>query len=576
MGEPLPGHRLGSRPSIRAVPVTDPAEQAELDAQRRGVNANRGSYPDAAADSQEQVTVLPSPPIILGNRYYIIRELGKGGMGEVLEAKDRNVFGRRVAVKKILRSGAGPNGSVRFDDEIKALATLQHPHIVTVIDRGEDNENHPYFVMEYLEGGSLASQLSKGRLPWREAAEYIRQALKGLAYMHGSNFLHRDLKPANLLLAADRQTVKLSDFGLSRSEENPRRLTQSGQGMGTLGYIAPEQWEGKAERRSDLFSLTATFYALLAGKDPPSSYRELPKVEGLPEEIRERLHSLLRKGTAQNPGDRYQTAEEYLKAIDELLGTPIRPEDPPPVLFLISGAMARQEQERWQHFLKLPEPTWTNSRQIRFQLVPPGRFWMGLQGGPGREVTIPHALWAAEFPITNRAFREFLTAQGLASYGRGPDDAPAVNLSVHDVTAFCAWLGKDGHIYRLPTEAEWEYLARAGCSGVVWWPANANPRDCAVFDTTEPAVADPTRANALGLIDVLGNVCEWTSSAYRLELTEEAERPAAQAESGRVIRGGCYRDRRLEDLRFEARNVLSPSTRLPILGARLVRELAPR
>ena len=210
---------------------------------------------------------------------------------------------------------------------------------------------------------------------------------------------------------------------------------------------------------------------------------------------------------------------------------------------------------------------------------------------PQRSVEIERPFWAAVFPLTNAVIRRFsetassndgpLVAELLRDrsfisrcrFGKTTDDIPAVEISAEDAEIICAWMtGLDGRHYRLPTEAEWEYLARAGATGAFWWEDDGLPQDLAVFGRTGPAPADERRANAWGLIDVLGNVAEWTSSDYDTLDSGEASKAASMLSSdARVIRGGSWNDK-LEDLRLYRRLSMYRGTRARYLGVRVVCE----
>ena len=136
--------------------------------------------------------------------------------------------------------------------------------------------------------------------------------------------------------------------------------------------------------------------------------------------------------------------------------------------------------------------------------------------------------------------------------GKAHDDLPAVGINASDAEILCEWLqGLDGRPYRLPTEAEWEFMARAGSTGMHWWPDGDDPQRRAMFGGSSPAAADPERANPWGLIDVLGNVWEWTSSTYEPLASGAASRASGPLSSeARVVRGGSWRAKTEGDVRI--------------------------
>ena len=211
--------------------------------------------------------------------YEIVAAIGAGGMGEVYKARDTRL-GRTVAIK-VLPPGAAadPERRRRFEQEARAVAALNHPHICTLYDIGRDGETD-YLVMELVAGETLAARLTKGPLPRAQAIELATQMAQALARAHGEGIVHRDLKPGNVMLTES--GVKLLDFGLAKLTPAGTLATEltslptegapiTGQGtiVGTLAYMAPEQLEGKdVDARTDLFAFGAVLYEMLTGRRP--------------------------------------------------------------------------------------------------------------------------------------------------------------------------------------------------------------------------------------------------------------------------------------------------------------------
>ena len=207
------------------------------------------------------------PPHIPG--YEVQGVLGHGGMGIVYRALDTRLH-RTVALKMLLAGPyARPGERERFLREAEAAAGLRHPNIVQVYDVG-NHDGRPYFTMEFVEGGSLAQQLSGTPLPSRQAAELLATLASAMEAAHRSGIIHRDLKPSNILLTAD-GTPKVADFGLARRQERGAGLTVSGAPLGTPSYMAPEQARGLTHAVGpplDVYSLGAILYELLTGRPP--------------------------------------------------------------------------------------------------------------------------------------------------------------------------------------------------------------------------------------------------------------------------------------------------------------------
>ncbi len=223
------------------------------------------------------------PGTVLGD-YELVRRLGMGGMGVVFEARQRNVLGRPVAVKVLRNAFETEELSRRFRREVAAVAELDHPGIVPVVDARVDGGT-PYYVMKFVEGVSAAAlvrELKDGaRVPaeTRPARRFIEQGARGwiariglqvaeaLQYAHEHGFVHRDVKPGNVLLTPRGRAV-LVDFGLVAAV-GEERLTLTGEFVGTLGYASPEQVRGEElDARSDVYSLGATLHELLALERP--------------------------------------------------------------------------------------------------------------------------------------------------------------------------------------------------------------------------------------------------------------------------------------------------------------------
>ncbi|MCB0194908.1 MAG: protein kinase [Anaerolineae bacterium] len=196
-------------------------------------------------------------------RYELHAPLGRGGMGTVYKGRDP-FMERWVAVKTITVHDAAQRA--RFQQEARAAGSLNHPHITTIYDVGEEGDL-AYIVMELVEGDTLAARLA-APVPWPEAINLLLPVADALAYAHDRGVIHRDIKPANILVSTEGK-VKLTDFGVARLEAALRRITESGSTVGTPLYTAPEQLENQAvDGRADLFSLGIVLFELMTGRHP--------------------------------------------------------------------------------------------------------------------------------------------------------------------------------------------------------------------------------------------------------------------------------------------------------------------
>jgi Tol biopolymer transport system component/predicted Ser/Thr protein kinase len=224
--------------------------------------------------------------------YQIEALIGEGGMGKVYRARDTRL-GRTVAVKV-----SSARFGERFEREAQAVAALNHHHICHLYDVGPD-----YLVMEYVEGAPL-----KGPLPADQVLKYAAQILDALDAAHRGGITHRDLKPGNILLS--KQGIKLLDFGLAQIAAGPgdatlTHMTQEGAAMGTPAYMAPEQWEGKADARSDIYAFGCVLFEMLTGKRAVAD--RIP--------VAEPFESILRTCLEKDPDERWQSAREVKHAL---------------------------------------------------------------------------------------------------------------------------------------------------------------------------------------------------------------------------------------------------------------------
>ncbi len=258
--------------------------------------------------------------------YSITAVLGAGGMGRVYKV-EHCLTGRTEAMKVLSAELASETQIKRFEREMRSLARLSHPNIAA-LHNAVHSENQLILLMEFIEGQTLESMFGGGRLPLDTGIGYIRQMLSALGYAHQQGVVHRDVTPANVMVTGD--YVKLTDFGLSKSYGDSL-LTNCGEVLGSLPYLAPEQLKGttQPDRRSDLYSVGAILYEHLTGQKPFGPNRRLAPVltdsEGDPQppsqlepSLSPKWDGILRRALAKDPAHRYQSSEEFLDAIAQL------------------------------------------------------------------------------------------------------------------------------------------------------------------------------------------------------------------------------------------------------------------
>ncbi|MCX4746764.1 serine/threonine protein kinase [Kitasatospora sp. NBC_01287] len=259
---------------------------------------------------------------LLGERYRLVGELGRGGFGVVWEAYDQRV-GRQVAVKT-LRDQDGRQDQeagtdrARFGREMAVLARLTHPNIVLIFDQGEaaeGGESYRYLVMELLNGLTLKQVLATERPELPRALDWARQLCAALAAAHAADVIHRDIKPENIMFTdPDHRLLKVLDFGIAQIGDNKDGgLTTAGVVIGSAPYLAPERWRGEAGTvRSDLYALGCVLFELFTGARPFTAagtyalmvqHVEAPPVPAtaLPRELDRLLLDLLAKDPAARP-----------------------------------------------------------------------------------------------------------------------------------------------------------------------------------------------------------------------------------------------------------------------------------
>lgn len=421
---------LMSAAELEEIPAALPADRKPRDAQdlaRELVRRKKLTKFQAEAVYQAR-----SKSLVLGN-YVILDKIGAGGMGQVFKAQHRRM--KRVVALKVLPPSVTkqPHAVQRFQREVEAAARLAHANIVTAFDADEANGVH-FLVMEHVEGRDLSSIVKQeGPLPARRAVDYILQAARGLEYAHRTGVVHRDIKPHNLLLNAD-GVVKILDMGLARIEEGPGgkdvtdALTQSGNILGTVDYMPPEQALNTrlADHRSDIYSLGCTLYYLLAARslyggttftEKLLAHREqpIPSLRDLPGDIPRSLAAIFERMVAKEPTARYASMSEVIVDL-----------------------------ERWSS--AAPGPV-TRVRLVRSGVT---RKWLVIAAVAAILLSLPLAI-ALVIVVTGSS------ATGLTNSSGPGGEAGAAKASTGGDAAFDQWLDQ---VSRMPPEEQLTAVAR--------------------------------------------------------------------------------------------------------------------
>ena len=266
---------------------------------------------------------------LLNERFRLEEQIGSGGMSTVYRAFDPTLE-RWVAIKLMHRDiSTDPDQLERFRREARAVARLSHPHVVTVIDFGEDSGT-PYIVFELVEGETLKERIKRlGRLPVDEAVAYAIEIGRALSAAHAERLVHRDIKPQNVLIDANGR-AKVTDFGIARSLE-AHGLTADGRVLGTTDYVSPEQAMGhQVTEQSDVYSLGVVLFEMLTGDTPFKAETQvavamkhvrepLPDLQLRRPEVSSALAAALDDATAKETEDRYASIDDFVHDLEESL-----------------------------------------------------------------------------------------------------------------------------------------------------------------------------------------------------------------------------------------------------------------
>jgi serine/threonine protein kinase len=531
--------------------------------------------------------------------YRIVRELGRGAMGVVFEAFDPAI-GRTVALK-VIRSQPLATAEedaqlkLRFAREASAAGRLSHPNIVTIHQLGE-HDGLQYLVMEYITGVSLDVMLAPAvPLDLDTALGILTQIAAALDYAHAEGVVHRDVKPSNILVKPD-GTVKLTDFGIARIAS--QTVTRTGATMGTPAYMAPEQiMASRVDGRADQYSLAVVAYQMLTGQRPfeaPTDQALMFKiVSEEPRPIEEAnaylpraLAGAIRRGLSKDPSQRYRTCSELVAEMRNVAApAPAEPPRfsvpaPPPArarrvrlwsviaaCTLLAAATAawlgyrRANQDNAVLIPVTPRPTSStpvpapqqapgqpagttrvNPKDgLKYVWIPSGTFTMGCSVGdtecrdnekPAHEVTLTRGFWMGQTEVT------------LEAYQRAIGTTPRYFMGAKPAVGGVSWSAAQGYCQavgmRLPTEAEWEYAARAGSTGSRYGVLDQIAWTFRTPKGTRKG-GGQKQPNAWGLFDTLGGVFEWVADWYGEYPTGSQIDPVGPVSGQeRVLRGGSF------------------------------------
>lgn len=545
-----------------------------------------------------------SPDTLLQNRYRILRLLGKGGMGAVYQAQDERL-GSTVAVKQAFFVEEELQRA--FLREARLLANLRHHGLPKVIDHFMENEGQ-FLVMEFIPGKDLHQMLKERNtaFPVAQVLDWADQLLDVLEFLHSQDppIIHRDIKPANIKLTY-RGEIILLDFGLAKGLPSSTSSPQTSISVVgySAGYAPVEQIQlTGTDQRTDLYALGATLFHLMTGSAPPDALTSravnlaignrdpLRGTHELNPQVPISVATVLAQALAFSRDNRMASAVEMRQKLRAAkMNVPSAPtrgtsvinlDDAPTVITPRQTPPPDSDETRPQTKLLVSggltqtRPPTKNHLGMEFMLVPAGEFMMGSQVSdyekPLHLVKISKPFYLGKFPVLQKEWKALMKTNP----SRYQDDLlPVTNVSWDDAQLFIQKLNQlqDG-VYRLPTEAEWEYACRAGnpaeCAGELkelgWFKENADNR---------PHRVGLKNPNAFGLYDMHGNIWEWCADWYGSNYYEKSpalDPPGPSTGSFRINRGGSWMSVAIQ-CRAGFRGMNAPGTQLDYLGFRLVR-----
>lgn len=268
-----------------------------------------------------------APGTLFADRYEILAQAGKGGMGHVYRA--RHLTMQKHVALKLLGTDVTGDFEVRFMREARAVARLDHPNCIRIFDHGRAAEGTQYIAMEHLDGETLLASLAASRLPLSRALSITRQLLLALAHAHGQGVIHRDVKPENVMLTRAGTRAVLIDFGLA-SIADEAALTGNGMCLGSPSYLAPERLLGQPhDIRTDLYAIGVILYEMVAGVRPFAGdspeetmrlalHRPPRPLRAVRRDVPAVLERVIRRALAKDPSRRFADAEEMLLALADV------------------------------------------------------------------------------------------------------------------------------------------------------------------------------------------------------------------------------------------------------------------
>lgn len=521
-------------------------------------------------------------------------------MSHVYRARD-TVIGRTVALKILTEAGCeDTEAKERFLAEARMAGNISHDNVLSIYDFGEDEQHHPYMVMEFLRGEDLRHAIKGGRTGGlREKLKIAVQIARALAYIHTQKIIHRDIKPENVNVSPN-GVVKLMDFGIAKTEG--LQMTRAGYVLGTPYYMSPEQVTGaNVTEQVDVYAFGVLVFELMTGVKPIAGetverifYSILneplnlePMIQaGAPQAVCDLVAHCTKKNPAERPQgfdpvvaeiDRILTEldapTQYFKAPDGEGGQVEQPAGHPawliPVVVVVIVGLAAGLYFAMKP-KKLPEMIAAKSGEM--VLVPAGHFLFGQKKADAQT----GAYYIDKTEVTNQAYAAFSKATGHALPADFPQDKPAypvVNVTIEDAEAFAKWAGE-----RLPSAREWEKAAR-GTDGrdFPWGNDKDASRANLSSNSLRPAADFAAGAGPYKAVQMVGNVWELieestTPSDHSIQYFADKLQPAPTLrDTWHEARGGSYREPLAPELIWDE-TPIPERWKAPNIGFRCVKD----
>ena len=507
--------------------------------------------------------------LVLQERYRGVRVIGEGGFGRTFLAVDGQRLDTPCVIKQFLPQQSGSaaleKATELFKQEAVRLRDLgKHSHIPDLL-AFFPQEGRLYLIQEFIEGKNLLDELQqKGKFSESEVKQILVELLPILQFVHDNKVIHRDIKPENIIRSSQTGALFLIDFGVSK-EVGGSVLTRVGTITGTPGYAPPEQLRGMVYHNSDIYSLAVTCIRLLTGclqnNDGSDALFDSMRMQWIWKQkiyVSQELEFVLDKMLQDLPIDRFQSVNEVLLALQpqkfptqsklSVSAIPVQTVTPK----IISPPSKPPISPKLNENLG-------NGVVLEMIAIPAGTFFMGSPQGeelnlekPQHQVTVP-PFYMGKYPVTQAQWERVavlpkvqINLNPKPSYFKGAN-LPVEQVSWLDTQEFCSRLSKTtGKVYRLPSEAEWEYACRAGTTTPYYFGDTittdlVNTYNNSKYRKTTDVGKFP--ANTFGLYDMHGNVWEWCEDSFHSNYITAPINGSAWIEQDsklRIMRGGSW------------------------------------